>query len=1175
VATLDRIDAWVRSRKPEDRVLWMRGMAGRGKSTIASTVANNWKTHAACAIFHFRRGQKALDNRLVCGLARQLGNGHLVPEVKDAILDSIKQNEDIGKGRLDEQFQTLLSTPLSQLEASSPPVLLIVDALDECEDANYPVEFVKLIDKHSSTLPTNVKFLLTARPEAPLLLELEPRQWNVENLESAANVDDDIEKFLLNSLSKVKETHHLREDWLAVGTIQTLVGMSQGLFQWAQTAMEYIKYGSPRRRLQELLNSPTICNGLDGLYLQILGEAFAIAKRSSDRKDIFLQVLRTLVVAPYPVSLDSLSYLFADYPMFTGSSVDDILELLRSEALSDLRSLINVPKSSTDPIQLMHTSIRDFLVDGDRCKGEPYWVDSASHHQHLALKCIQLMQRDLTTNICHLSDLSKPNIDFHVQELVQLHIPQGLQSCCRSWPLHLTGASTVAIANDLTLIRSFGYFSEKCILSWLEVMSVTRRTQEAMQAATWVYSWLQKFSDPLLIEPYALWSDMRRFIKAFYDPVEFGALHIYASALPMCPTSTYLWKHCGELARTKIVRGFGTAAWPSALWEKQCGNVVWEIAFSPDGKLLVCVTKDHWELQFWDVQTGAAVGERLGGHDSCVNAIAFTPDGKLLASASNDKTVRLWNVQRGAAVGEPLTGHDDDVLAVAFSPDGNFLASGGRDQMIRLWNVQTGAAVGEPLRGHKEPVTGISFSPDGQLLISSTCEGGFRVWDAQTGAPVGEQLIDHFRRIKALALFLGGKLVAYSKKGNSIRLWNVQTGAAVGEPLTGHDDDICAIAFSPDGNLLASGSFDKTIRLWEVQTEAAIGGNTTPRLWDARAQEAPACEPMRGHARRIRAVTSSLDGKLLASGSSDKTIRLWDAQTGAGVGQPLRGHGWPVEAIAFTPDGKLLASGSVDTAVRLWDVQTGVAVGEPLRGHYWTVNAIAFSPDGKLLASASNDKTIQLWNVQTGAPVGDQLTGHDSEVNAITFTPDGKLLASGSDDKAIRLWDVQTGAAAGEPLRGHEDGVNAVAFSPDGNLLASGSKDKSIRLWDVQARVPVGEPLIADSCFVTTVALSVDTRVLLSDTPNPLSPMPTVPNVEGFGFPVKEGSRNSIQFCQSAPLSSQCPWITYLNRRILWLPRQYWVGDEPYILLSHGRLIVTGMEDIFMIDVSGLMDWLP
>ncbi|KAG8950904.1 hypothetical protein FRC04_006968, partial [Tulasnella sp. 424] len=142
---LDRIDHWIRNTSTLDRVLWIRGMAGRGKSTITSTVAYNWRHRASCAIFHFRRGHNTLNARAVCALARQLGSS-LIPDVRKAVLESVRENEDIAAQRLDVQFETLIAVPLSKLVNQSRTILLIVDALDECQNPKDAVDFVKLID---------------------------------------------------------------------------------------------------------------------------------------------------------------------------------------------------------------------------------------------------------------------------------------------------------------------------------------------------------------------------------------------------------------------------------------------------------------------------------------------------------------------------------------------------------------------------------------------------------------------------------------------------------------------------------------------------------------------------------------------------------------------------------------------------------------------------------------------------------------------------------------------------------------------------------------------------------------------------------------------------------------------------------------------------------------------
>jgi len=215
----------------------------------------------------------------------------------------------------------------------------------------------------------------------------------------------------------------------------------------------------------------------------------------------------------------------------------------------------------------------------------------------------------------------------------------------------------------------------------------------------------------------------------------------------------------------------------------------------------------------------------------------------------------------------------------------------------------------------------------------------------------------------------------------------------------------------------------------------------------------PGIAALTGHGGTVNSVAFSPDGKTLASGNGDHTVRLWDVATHQQIGTPLTSHSGTVNSVAFSPDGKTLASGSGDDTVRLWDVATHQQIGTPLTGHGGTVNSVAFSPDGKTLASGSGDDTVRLWDVATRQQIGTPLTGHTSQVRAVAFSPDGKTLASGSGsgsgDDTVRLWDVATRQQIGNPLTGHGGAVWAVAFSPDGKTLASGSGDDTVRLWDV------------------------------------------------------------------------------------------------------------------------------
>ncbi|MGH9883231.1 MAG: caspase family protein, partial [Pyrinomonadaceae bacterium] len=185
------------------------------------------------------------------------------------------------------------------------------------------------------------------------------------------------------------------------------------------------------------------------------------------------------------------------------------------------------------------------------------------------------------------------------------------------------------------------------------------------------------------------------------------------------------------------------------------------------------------------------------------------------------------------------------------------------------------------------------------------------------------------------------------------------------------------------------------------------------------------------------------DGKMLASGSFDKTIKLWEVATGREL-RTLTGHSESVTSVAFSSDGKTLASGSFDKTIKLWEVATGREL-STLTGHSGEVSSVAFSGDGKTLASGSGDRTIKLWEVTTGRELR-TLTGHSYWVNSVAFSADGKMLASGSFDKTIKLWEVATGRELGT-LSGHSGWVTSVALSAGGKFLVSGSGDATTKLW--------------------------------------------------------------------------------------------------------------------------------
>ena len=273
--------------------------------------------------------------------------------------------------------------------------------------------------------------------------------------------------------------------------------------------------------------------------------------------------------------------------------------------------------------------------------------------------------------------------------------------------------------------------------------------------------------------------------------------------------------------------------------------------------------------------------------------------------------------------------------------------------------------------------------------------------------------------------------------------------------LTGHIGIIHSVAFSPDGKRIASGSEDRTIKVWDTESGVELA-------------------TLKGHTREVWSVAFSPDGKRIASASLDNTIKLWNAESGAELAT-LKGHAREVWSVAFSPDGKRIASGSEDRTIKVWDAESGAEL-VTLKGHADLVLSVAFSPDGKRIASACRDQTIKLWNAESWAELV-TLRGHTRAVRTVTFSPDGQRVASGCDDKSVRVWDVERGVELA--TFGHAEIVISVAFSPDGKRIAAGIADRTITLRDVVSGAKLAT-LKGHANLVASVAFSPDGKRIAS-----------------------------------------------------------------------------------------------
>ncbi|USP81645.1 uncharacterized protein yc1106_08919 [Curvularia clavata] len=497
VDLLQEIYSWA-DGQDERCIFWLSGLAGTGKSTIARTVARSYyDKQRLAASFFFSRGGGDVGHagKFVTSLAAQLTRN--MPALKQLISDAVAERDDVASQSLRDQWHHLVLHPLSklhELEAGQATYIVVVDALDECDnDSNIRI-IVQLLAEARSLTKVRLRVLLTSRPEVPIrhglrqIPEAEHQDVVLHNI-SPSIVDHDIGLFLEHYLRIIAEECNQADGWPGVETIRRLVQSACGLFIWAATACRFIQEGGPfaADRLRAVLKDSSSADNssasnssssedsgiderfeilpeqrLDSIYLTVL-KTPAYRYRKQERKRWYRLIKETLgaiVLLQSPLSASSLARLLH-------VSAEDV-----HRTLYELHSIVDIPQDPSCLVRLHHPSFRDFLLNRKRCGDDNFWVEEHGTHKKLASCCLELMSAlsGLHQDMCNLSDPGVLRREIN-EEIINRSLPLELQYACRYWVHHLERGRCSIKDGDATHC-----FLEKHLLHWLEAMSLLDET---------------------------------------------------------------------------------------------------------------------------------------------------------------------------------------------------------------------------------------------------------------------------------------------------------------------------------------------------------------------------------------------------------------------------------------------------------------------------------------------------------------------------------------------------------------------------------------------------------------------------------------------------------------------------------------------------------------------------
>ncbi|KAG8690281.1 hypothetical protein FRC11_012683 [Ceratobasidium sp. 423] len=948
LGVLADIDDWIQEHDPTPSFLWIYGQAGIGKSTISASVCTRSTERGIPTVAFFcKRDDPALRDplRLINSIAYGLACRH--PPYSKLVVTAIEANPDLCTSHLKVRYEGLLKKPLVQLQTASPlpPFLVLIDALDECENSNESGQLLAHLHDLSSTVPW-LKVIVTSRPDSDICNFFD--QCPTTSVTRRALRD-------YTAASDIRIFIEARLGNFSKGDIDKLCVKAGELFLWAATACKFITNSfNPGKRLRQLVDGNAPDPGfddLDSLYATVIQNS--MVDQAEDTAEYVRQCLGAIVATSMrqPVPMEVLCKLMPAHEHVN-------LEVLK-KVVEGLGAVLYTDRKHGGAIRVSHPSFVDFMLDKRRSGKFNFWTDPIKKNIELLFGCISTMKCELMFNICALETSHLLNSDVpSLESKIKATVSGQLAYSCAYWISHLLGSNEISLAKQVEVIDG------PRLLYWLEVLSLLQKMDVALHGLRELSQWL--LSHQQTIAPYI--QDAYRFVFAFFDPITSSTPHIYISALALAPKLSKISRGILPLLpnTVAVVEG-GDETWPtwlrtmshpdrvtsltgglmSALCHRFAGCELMSVAISPDSTRVASGFDE--EVQIWDANTGSITkGVQIRSPKASVmqiQALAFSPDGATLSILS----IANADFRAVDADFRTMDAASQIKKAPIWDEDATPPTKPVKDFQIQLttWDMGSEEIMYQPFI-HNFPaqfattpyVTTATFSPDG-ARIAVGYENQYLIIASQSN-PVGHTVVLPTRYHPGVIVFSPeGSLIASNSTPNhqGVQIWNAQTGTVVGGILAGHIDRVRSIAFSLDGIRIVTGSDDHTVRIWDTATGNAIGS------------------PFLGHAAGVTSVAFSPDhdGAYVFSGSSDKTVLMWDASTNNSINMPTKQD--DLDSVTVTAH----SQGHTPVDNRINPVSDSRSSFDS-SGHSSRVDPVSVSADDGRITSGLDDSTVRTQN---------------------------------------------------------------------------------------------------------------------------------------------------------------------------------------------------------------------